>query len=101
MWKPALVEIEDALVPDFIIEELEDGRLTVFVASVPSRRAGAVYILNRERVQALDIPFTQAISTGSRWGAGSGELVAAMPRGPRTPERGELVAGAPQPALRL
>jgi hypothetical protein len=26
-WKAALVEIEDALVPAFIIEELEDGRL--------------------------------------------------------------------------
>ena len=29
-WKPALVEIEEALVPAFIIEELEDGRFTVF-----------------------------------------------------------------------
>jgi hypothetical protein len=30
VWKPALVEIEEALVPAFIIEELEDGRFTVF-----------------------------------------------------------------------
>ena len=35
-WQPALVEIEDALVPGFIIEELEDGRFTVFVPSVPT-----------------------------------------------------------------
>src|SRR5688500_6134527 len=34
-WKPALAEIEDALVPAFIIEELDDGRFTVFVPSVP------------------------------------------------------------------
>src|SRR5689334_19075414 len=27
-WKPALVEIEEALVPGFIIEELDDGRYT-------------------------------------------------------------------------
>jgi len=102
VWKPALIEIEDALVPGFIIEELEDGRLTVFVPSVPTPLAGAVYILNRERVHALDIPFTQAISTVSRWGAGSRDLVAAMQRGPRSPdpERSELAAGAPQPALR-
>ena len=102
VWKPALVEIEDALVPGFIIEELEDGRLTVFVPSVPTPLAGAVYILDRDRVHALDIPFTQAVSTISRWGAGSSELVAAMHRGARPPElpRGELVAGAPQPALR-
>jgi hypothetical protein len=33
-WKPALAEIEEALVPAFIIEELADGRYTVFVPSV-------------------------------------------------------------------
>jgi uncharacterized membrane protein len=77
-WKPALVEIEEALVPAFIIEELEDGRFTVFVPSVPTPLAGAVYILSRERVHALDVPFTQAISSISRWGSGSKDLVAAM-----------------------
>jgi len=82
-WKPALAEIEDALVPAFIIEELEDGRFTVFVPSVPTPLAGAVYILSRERVHPLDIPFTQAIQSVSRWGSGSKELVAAM-----KPERG-------------
>ena len=77
-WKPALVEIEEALVPAFIIEELEDGRFTVFVPSVPTPFAGAVYILTRERVHPLDIPFTQALQSVSRWGSGSKELVAAM-----------------------
>jgi uncharacterized membrane protein len=77
-WTPALVEIEEALVPAFIIEELEDGRFTVFVPSVPTPLAGAVYILSRERVHALDVPFTQAISSISRWGSGSKDLVAAM-----------------------
>ncbi len=80
-WKPALVEIEEALVPAFIIEELPDGRLTVFVPSVPTPLAGAVYILSRERVHALDIPFTQAIQSVSRWGSGSKDLVAAMRSG--------------------
>jgi uncharacterized membrane protein len=77
-WKPVLAEIEDALVPAFIVEELVDGRFTVFVPSVPTPFAGAVYILNRERVHLVDVPFTQAIQSVSRWGAGSGELVAAM-----------------------
>ena len=35
VWKPALAEIEDALVPAFIIEEFEDGRFTVFVPFDP------------------------------------------------------------------
>jgi uncharacterized membrane protein len=83
VWKPALAEIEDALVPAFIVEELDDGRFTVFVPSVPTPFAGAVYILSRDRVHPVDIPFTQAIKTVSRWGSGSKDLVAAMEkRGP-------------------
>ena len=54
-WKPALAEIEEALVPAFIIEELDDGRFTVFVPSVPTPFAGAVYVLRRERVHVLDV----------------------------------------------
>jgi uncharacterized membrane protein len=77
-WQPALAEIEEALVPAFIIEELEDGRYTVFVPSVPTPLAGAVYVLTRERVHPLDVPFTQAVKTVSGWGEGAGELVAAM-----------------------
>ena len=80
VWKPALSEIEDALVPSFIIEDLPDGSYTVFVPSVPTPLAGAVYILPRERVHPLDIPFADAIKTVVRWGAGSGKLVAAMKR---------------------
>ena len=77
-WKPALTEIEEALVPAFIIEEFADGRYTVFVPSVPTPLAGAVYILTRERVHPLSVGFAQAFKTVSRWGAGSKELVAAM-----------------------
>ena len=78
VWKPALVEIEEALVPAFIIEEHDDGRFTVFVPSVPTPLAGAVYVLTPERVHPLDIPFTQAVKPISRWGSGCKELVAAM-----------------------
>jgi uncharacterized membrane protein len=78
VWKPALAEIEEALVPAFIIEELEDGRFTVFVPSVPTPFAGAVYVLSRARVHPLDVPFTEALKSVSRWGSGSKELVAAM-----------------------
>ena len=81
-WEPALVELEDALVPAFIIEELDDGRFTVFVPSVPTPFAGAVYVLSRERVHVVDVPFTQAVRSVSRWGSGSREMVAAMRKGP-------------------
>jgi uncharacterized membrane protein len=77
-WKPALAEIEEALVPAFIIEELEDGRFTVFVPSVPTPLAGAIYILSPDRVHPLNVPLTQAIKAIARWGSGSKDLVAAM-----------------------
>jgi len=78
VWKPCLAEIEEALVPAFIIEVFEDGRYTVFVPSAPTPVSGSVYILTPERVHPIDVPFTRAIRTLSRWGSGSKELVAAM-----------------------
>jgi uncharacterized membrane protein len=83
-WKPALAEIEEALVPAFIIEELEDGRFTVFVPSVPTPLAGSIYILTPDRVHPLNVPFAQAIKTVSRWGSGSKDLVAAMEVKPKS-----------------
>jgi uncharacterized membrane protein len=40
--EPALVEIEDALVPALIVEKLEDGSFTVFVPSAPTPMAGSM-----------------------------------------------------------
>jgi uncharacterized membrane protein len=68
-WKAALVELEDALVPALIIEELGDGSYTVFVPSAPTPMAGAVYILAAHRVHPLDVPFTHVLKAVSRWGS--------------------------------
>jgi uncharacterized membrane protein len=78
VWKPCLAEIEEALVPAFIIEEFDDGRSTVFVPAAPTPFSGSIYILTPERVHPVDVPFTHAIKSLSRWGSGSKELVAAM-----------------------
>jgi uncharacterized membrane protein len=86
-WKPALFQSDEALVPAFIIEELEDGRYTVFVPSIPTPFAGAVYILDRQRVHPVDVPFTDAVKVVSRWGSGAKDLVAAMEQGGKTAER--------------
>ncbi|MBV8171150.1 MAG: DUF502 domain-containing protein [Candidatus Eremiobacteraeota bacterium] len=92
-WKPALAEIEDALVPAFIIEELADGRLTVFVPSIPTPLAGAVYILDRARVHPVDVPFTKMLSTVSRWGSGSKDLIAALEKQKAAASIDALVGG--------
>jgi uncharacterized membrane protein len=76
----ALVEIEEALVPAFLVEELPDGAFTVFVPSVPTPAAGAVYILPKERVHRVDVPLATAVRTITQWGAGTGELLRAMKR---------------------
>ena len=80
-WKAALFQSDEALVPAFIIEELDDGRYTVFVPSIPTPFAGAVYVLDRHRVFPLDVPFTDAVRVVSRWGSGAKDLVAAMEKG--------------------
>jgi uncharacterized membrane protein len=90
--QPALVEIEDALVPALIVEELEDGSYTVLVPSAPTPMAGSIYILPPDRVHPVDIPFTTAIGVFSKWGTGAGEFVRAMkartplPRATRSPQ---------------
>ena len=77
-YKPALADIEHALVPAFIIEEHRDGRYTIFVPSVPTPFAGAVYVLTADRVHPVNTAFTKALKTVSRWGMGCEDLVAAM-----------------------
>jgi uncharacterized membrane protein len=54
---------------------------SVFVPSIPTPFAGAVYVLDRQRVHPVDVPFTEAIRVISRWGSGAQNLVAAMERG--------------------
>ena len=75
VWRPAFAEIEEALVPAFIIEEFEDGRYTVFVPSIPTPFTGAVYILEGKRVHPLEISLTQALRVISKWGSGAKDLV--------------------------
>lgn len=79
-FQVALAEIEDALVPAFLVEEHDDGSYTVFVPSVPTPAAGAIYILPPERVHKVDVPFRKAVTCLTRFGEGTGELVRAMRR---------------------
>lgn len=76
-----LAEIEDALVPAFLVEDAGDDHCVVFVPSVPTPAAGAIYIIAKSRVHPVDVPFTQAVGVISKWGAGAGRLHAAMRAG--------------------
>ena len=73
-----------------------DGRYTVFVPSVPTPLAGAVYVLDRARVHPTDVSFTEAIKVVTRWGHGAGGLVQAMER----TRDGRVPPGTPAAAVR-
>jgi uncharacterized membrane protein len=101
-WKPALFQTDEGLLPAFIIEEHEDGRYTVFVPSIPTPFAGAVYVAERSKVHPVDVPFPDALRTVSRWGSGAKDLVAAMERKQRAalaaPTAAASAPGAAAPA---
>jgi len=82
-FAPALAVIEDALVPAFIVEELPDGQLSVFVPAVPTPTVGALYILPPARVHRLNVPLTTVLKSVTHWGVGASELVSAMSPPPR------------------
>lgn len=78
-FKPALIEVEDGcLAPAFLIENHSNGHSTVFMPSVPTPMAGAIFIMPSERVHPIDVPVTAMMKCISKWGSGSGELLAAL-----------------------
>jgi uncharacterized membrane protein len=81
-----LAEIEDALVPAFLVEDCDDSRCAIFVPSVPTPAAGSIYIIAKDRVHPVDVPFTLAVGVISKWGAGASELLAGMKRAERGAE---------------
>ena len=95
VWKPALAEIEEALVPAFIIEEFDDGRYTVFVPSVPTPLAGAVYVLEGRRVH----PARRSLHTGGQGhlALGTGFQGADSCDGAKRPKGAYIIQGERRP----
>lgn len=83
----ALVELDGALVPAFIVERHADERYTVLVPSVPTPLAGALYILPASRVHHVDVPFSKAMACFTHWGAGTGALLESYQAGGRQDTR--------------
>jgi uncharacterized membrane protein len=81
MFAVALVEMGDGLVMAFVVERHDDGAFSVFVPSVPTPAAGAVFIVPKERVHVVDVAFAKAASVVSKWGVGARDLRAAMMQG--------------------
>lgn len=75
-----LADIDDTLVPAFIVEEHDNEYYTIFVPSTPTPSSGDVHIILKERVHVVDVTLPQALACVTRWGAGSGKFIEAMRR---------------------
>jgi hypothetical protein len=76
----ALFQSDEALIPAFIIEELDDG--ATLSSCHRFRRRCRCCLCARPATRApLDVPFTDAVKVVSRWGSGAKDLVAAMEGG--------------------
>jgi uncharacterized membrane protein len=76
-FKPALVEIEEALAPCFIVETHEGDLFTVFIPSAPTPAAGTILIVDGARVHPVAVPVATMFRCVTKWGTGTGELLAA------------------------
>lgn len=89
-FKPALIDVEDrSLSPAFLIEDHGDGRCTVFMPSVPTPMAGAIFIMDRERVFPIDVSLPVMMNCITKWGSGSGALLEAYDKA-----RGQQTSGS-------
>jgi uncharacterized membrane protein len=77
-FAPALVELEESLVPAFVVDRHADGRMTIFVPAVPTPATGSLYIMEPSKVHLVDVPFHKVLAVISHWGVGSQELIAAL-----------------------
>ena len=64
-----LVEIEEALVPAFLIEKHTDGQFTIFVLSSPTPMVGAIYILQPEPSIPFGVLMPKAMVCLMKWTA--------------------------------
>ena len=75
-FAPALVDLYDseARVVGLIVEELADGKLTIFVPISPTATLGQVYLLPPNKVERMQARFIDVINSLTQWGMESEKL---------------------------
>lgn len=76
-YPKALVHLlgSEAAVLGFVMEENDNGSVTVFVPSSPVITVGTVYIVNRSRVTILEASTMEIADCISQWGIGSRKIL--------------------------
>lgn len=75
-FTPVEVEIHSTGIMSigFLIEELPDGRATVFIPTAPMATVGNLYVVPAEKLRRLDASVNQTIATVTQWGVESRTL---------------------------
>lgn len=73
--KPALLNIEEGWQIGYLLEELQNGWVCVFLPDSPTPMSGATLLLPAERVRPLEISMTEAMQLVKRMGLGSAEAL--------------------------
>jgi uncharacterized membrane protein len=75
-FPPALVTLSapGTAVLGFVMEDEGDEYLTIFVPTAPVMTAGAIHIIERSRVQLIDVSSMEAANCVTQWGMGLKKL---------------------------
>jgi len=62
----------------FVMEENENGSVTVFLPSVPTLTVGSLHVVDRERVTMLEASSIDVTNCISQWGIGSQKILGSV-----------------------
>ena len=76
-YQAAMIQLYDqgTAVLGFIMEENDNGSLTVFVPSAPTLTVGSLHLVDRERVTILEAGSMDVTNCISQWGIGSQKIL--------------------------
>jgi uncharacterized membrane protein len=74
--RPVLIHFDDSAQLAFEVERLADGRRVVYVPSAPDPRAGAVVVMDPDRVEPVPLTFVAALRDLRSLGRGLGTSLA-------------------------
>lgn len=73
--KPVLISVDGGWQIGYMLEELENGWVAVFLPQAPTPMSGNLMYLPADRVRPLDITMVHAMAIVKRMGVGSGEVL--------------------------
>jgi hypothetical protein len=75
---PVCVRLNDSLRPAFESERHSNGLVTVFLPGAPDTWNGAVALVPADRVEPIDVPFSEMLGICERLGRDSAHLLTSL-----------------------